>query len=97
MLALVGVEDQEKAKKLTALAWDHFFVKTKPVEKIDQWWPIVGKVLSEDEARELKPKITKDGKALLKENTARAVEDGAFGLPWILGTSRLQDLSVGKC
>jgi len=88
---LCVLEQSNPTKLLTAITefYNTFWVQGKPIAERDVYEPALAKVLgSEAEAKAvIEQTATPEIKAHLQRNTDRALEEGAFGLPWFMATN----------
>ena len=70
------------------------YVDRLPIDKKEDFRPVLEQVLGPKLAAEVAKQAEVKGSDLLGTNTQKAVDEGAFGLPWIIGE---QDRSSTKC
>ncbi|PNS20527.1 2-hydroxychromene-2-carboxylate isomerase [Sphaceloma murrayae] len=90
MRALAALEQADPSKLAPAFMelYKAYWVQGQPIDKPDVFGPALEKALGKDEAKKYLDAIaTPEAKAHLIKNTEQAVENGAFGMPWMLATN----------
>jgi 2-hydroxychromene-2-carboxylate isomerase len=88
-LTALNMKSPEKFQNVLAALYHALWVENKPINKPEVVIPIMAQVLkiSEDEAKALFAKgNAPEVKKSLIARTDVAFDDGAFGLPWYIGT-----------
>ena len=75
----------EKLQAAVKALYTHFFVDLKPIVEAKDYMPVLEKALGKELAKTIAAKAESVGDQTLKKNTNKALADGCFGLPWILG------------
>jgi 2-hydroxychromene-2-carboxylate isomerase len=69
---------------VAAALYAHFFVEHRPIKEDGDFMPVLEQVLGKELAAKVHDAAPTEGKKQLEANTAAAVEEGAFGMPWFV-------------
>ena len=89
-LTALNMRSPEKLADTLSALYEAFWVDKKPVQCPEVVVPVLARVLnlSEADAKDLYSNgSSAEAKSLLVKNTDAAFDDGAFGLPWFVGSS----------
>ncbi|TKA75522.1 hypothetical protein B0A49_02821 [Cryomyces minteri] len=88
---LLAVPEAQAQEKLTAAfdaLYHAFWVERRPIQTPEVLGEVLAKVLGEEVGgRVMQNANGAEAKALLAKHTDKAMEDGAFGLPWFVATN----------
>lgn len=91
MRQLASLREIDGNQKRMAQALDvlfyEFWAKHTEIHKPEVFHPILAKILGEQDAKHVADFANDQGKAVLSENTNKAFQEKAFGLPWIVCTN----------
>lgn len=79
--------DQTRLLKAFDAVYEGFWVRHEETFKPEVFMPIFEKILGRQDAGKIAEAAGGDAKAALLENTDKAFQDGAFGLPWMVCTN----------
>jgi len=88
--ALCAVQLYHPAKLNTAIheCYNKFWVEGQAIQDPKNFGAALAKALGEEPAKEVMEKMgSAEVKGRLAENTDRAIQEGAFGLPWFVATN----------
>ena len=77
-------EYQSKLVSCLDVLFHEFWVNHTEIHKPEILTEILKKVLGEEEKERILGMVGKEGKEVLNKNTKKAIEEGAFGLPWMV-------------
>jgi hypothetical protein len=87
LCAIEASQPDRIADCFTAL-YQAFWVEGKTIGKPEVFGPVLAKVIGEDGAKAAIEKMGQpEAKKRLSENSDKAMEEGAFGLPWFVATN----------
>ncbi|KAI9877500.1 MAG: hypothetical protein M1830_003761 [Pleopsidium flavum] len=87
LCALVLMAPDKILETLSAL-YQAFWVDRKAIQKPAHLLPVLERVLGEKMAKEVMERSNSaEAKKLLSANSEKALEEGAFGLPWFVATN----------
>ena len=87
--AVLSIIAPEKVEPAVKAMYTQFFVDLETVAETADFMPSFEKVVGKNIAAEVSKKAGSIGKDMLAKNTEQAIDDEAFGLPWILGMYKL--------
>lgn len=88
LAALTTIDnDNETLAKAVDKLWEAFWVDQKDISEKDIYEKIIAGAIGEDKLKKSVELAGSVGKSLILKNTELAVNDGAFGLPWMACTN----------
>ncbi|KAH6679818.1 thioredoxin-like protein [Halenospora varia] len=88
MRALCAITTLEGGQEMLIKALDKlyaaYWVDCTPTHVPENLAPILIELFGEETSKKITEMAAKEGKAILAKNTDKALEDGAFGLPWFV-------------
>ena len=84
-LAVLATESPIKLREAVMALYNHFFVNEQAVTDLQDFLPVIERVIGHELAADVSARASTLGESLLTKNTDEAVDNGAFGLPWIIG------------
>jgi len=87
-LCAIELSHPDKLTDCFAALYQAFWVEGKTIGKPDVFGPVLTQVLGEKDGKAILEKVgSAEAKKRLQENSDKAMEEGAFGLPWFVATN----------
>lgn len=88
VLCAIELNHPDKLADSFAALYEAFWIEGKPINNPEVIAPALAKIFGEDETKKIMEKAgSPEAKKRLSENSDKAIEYGAFGLPWFVATN----------